>query len=381
MSQNISAQQAENPVFSVVIPFHNCEEQLDTCLKSLMAQTFKDFEVLAVNDASTDGTAHAAERAVRAGLPLTLLETPENVGPGAARNLALKQARGTYVYCLDADDYVRPTMLARVKEAFEKTGADMVLFGFDTLNDQVESEFEADWALRNADVYPAFPQGSFTWKTAPDLFFETVQNVPWNKALRKRILDENGIAFQQLFLSEDLMYSLPAACLSENIVRVNESLMVHREFSGTNAMSSKTRYPLDFLQAFATLKQWLSARGMYGQLRRAYQNWLLDAVYYNMPTYADYDGFKEAYAILTSENLQAFDLADLDSQGVRDHRYRKMLEALQACASHEGGAGRFALALANIEAAEVQEQKCGFQNDSTSAKWLLGKAKRRLLRK
>ena len=79
---------------------------------------------------------------------------------------------------------------------------------------------------------------------------------------------------------------------------------------------------------------------MYEPLRLAYQAWLLDAVYYNLPTYRDFDAFAVAYERLASGGLEAYD--------------------------------------ANIEAAEVQEQKCGFQDAQGSLKWLVRRLKERL---
>ena len=90
------------------------------------------------------------------------------------------------------------------------------------------------------------------------------------------------------------MYSLPAAVSARRIVRIARPLVVHREFSGTNAMVDKGRHPLDFLDAFAALRAWLQEEGLYEPLRLAYQAWLLDAVYYNLPTYRDFDAFAVA---------------------------------------------------------------------------------------
>ncbi len=362
-----------NPRVSVVVPMYNAQDHLAQCLDSVLSQTLRDLELICVDDGSSDGTCRLVEERAARDARVRLLQQG-NAGPGAARNRALDEARGEYVYCLDADDFMRRNMLATCVGAMERSQADMALVAFRTYNQQCERSFRADWSVRNRDAFPSYRQGAFTWDAAPDLFFETVQNVPWNKVVRRSLLDRNNIRFQQIRLTEDLMYSLPAAVLARGVVRVDRPLMVHREFAGTNVMSDKGRHPLDFLEAFAALRSWLELEGLYDRLRLAYQTWLLDAVYYNMPTYRELDGFVAAYARLTTDDLCTFDLADLDPAKVRDHRHRALLEALR-----QGSREQFLLACANIEAAEVQEQKCGFQDAQSSLRWLAGTLLTRLL--
>lgn len=359
-------------VVSVIVPTYNAGEFVAQCLDSVLGQTMGGFELICVDDGSTDDTwAIVEERAQRDGRVAALRQA--NAGPGAARNAGLERACGRYVYCLDADDYLDRDMLASCVKALDDAQADMALVAFRTYNQRAGRTYPAEWGMRHEDAFPSYPAGSFTWETAPDLFFETVQNVPWNKMVRRSLLEERGIRFQELRLTEDLMYSLPAAVSARRIVRIARPLVVHREFSGTNAMADKGRHPLDFLDAFAALRAWLQEEGLYEPLRLAYQAWLLDAVYYNLPTYRDFDAFAVAYERLASGGLEAYDLAHVDADRILDHRYRELLEALQ-----RGSRERFLLACANIEAAEVQEQKCGFQDAQGSLKWLVRRLKERL---
>ena len=311
----------KQPVVSVIVPTYNAGEFVAQCLDSVLGQTMGDFELICVDDGSTDDTwAIVEERAQRDGRVAALRQA--NAGPGAARNDGLERACGRYVYCLDADDYLDRDMLASCVKALDDAQADMALVAFRTYNQRAGRTYPAEWGMRHEDAFPSYPAGSFTWETAPDLFFETVQNVPWNKMVRRSLLEERGIRFQELRLTEDLMYSLPAAVSARRIVRIARPLVVHREFSGTNAMADKGRHPLDFLDAFAALRAWLQEEGLYEPLRLAYQAWLLDAVYYNLPTYRDFDAFAVAYERLASGGLEAYDLAHVDADRILDHRSR-----------------------------------------------------------
>ena len=182
----------KQPVVSVIVPTYNAGEFVAQCLDSVLGQTMGDFELICVDDGSTDDTwAIVEERAQRDGRVAALRQA--NAGPGAARNAGLERACGRYVYCLDADDYLECDMLASCVKALDDAQADMALVAFRTYNQRAGRTYPAEWGMRHEDAFPSYPAGSFTWETAPDLFFETVQNVPWNKMVRRSLLEERGI--------------------------------------------------------------------------------------------------------------------------------------------------------------------------------------------
>jgi glycosyltransferase involved in cell wall biosynthesis len=99
------------PFFSIVLPVYNVERYLSQCMDSLLAQSFDDFEIVAVNDGSTDGSGELL-RAYAARHPHSVrLIEQENRGLGPARNVAVDASRGRYVVFVDSDDWVDPTYL------------------------------------------------------------------------------------------------------------------------------------------------------------------------------------------------------------------------------------------------------------------------------
>lgn len=108
------------PFFSVVIPCHNCENWIEQTLDSVASQDFKNFELIAVDDGSTDGTVSAIEHWV--GLHpqvCCLVKRQSNLYQGAARNTGIRFSRGTFVAFLDADDIWSPSKLSRCFEELE----------------------------------------------------------------------------------------------------------------------------------------------------------------------------------------------------------------------------------------------------------------------
>ena len=118
-----------NPVASIVIPCFNVEKYLEAALESVLSQTFADFEVIAVDDGSTDGTAAILERfAARDGRILVVKQS--NCGVSSARNRGIDAAQGKYIFFVDPDDQAHPEMIARGVAEMESSNADMCIFAY-----------------------------------------------------------------------------------------------------------------------------------------------------------------------------------------------------------------------------------------------------------
>lgn len=125
------------PEVSVIVPVYNVEGQLKRCLNSILAQSYTNFELVCVNDASPDNSAailaEFAERDTRVH-PVT---QPENMGLSAARNTGLEQARGKWILFVDGDDCIHPQLLEHTLALAEQHNADLVSFDYE----RVEEDF------------------------------------------------------------------------------------------------------------------------------------------------------------------------------------------------------------------------------------------------
>ena len=109
---------------SIVIPVYNIEKYLKECLDSLVNQTFKDFEVICVNDGSKDKSLDILNEYAKKDSRFIVV-TQENGGSGSARNNGLSRARGKYVQFLDGDDYFEPELLEKLYNLAEKYQANI----------------------------------------------------------------------------------------------------------------------------------------------------------------------------------------------------------------------------------------------------------------
>ena len=313
------------PRVSVIIPVYNAERFLGECLDSFTSQTLGDLEVVCVDDGSTDDSVRILRSYAEKDGRVKVL-SQENAGPGTARNRGLEASSGEYVYFFDCDDFCKPTLLERAVAVADNENADVVALPFDLYNQQVGVGLHAEWSLRRE----RYPKGSFTWRDNPDELFETFHNYPWNKLVRRSFLDEQGIRFQEIYLTEDLMFSAPALVKARRIACVDEPLLSHREGLDTNSMSGKHKHPFDFIEAFVSLKEFLLREGVFDELRVAYVNWALNACVYNLMTLRNTASFQEVFERLHESGLEELGLTGESSEQARAQMYDDFYRYLES---------------------------------------------------
>ncbi len=119
---------------SIIIPVYNAETHLEKCVLSVMAQTLREFELLLIDDGSTDETPVLCDQYARQDSRVVVIHQP-NSGVSAARNQGIAHAKGDYIGFVDADDWIEPGMYARLLSQGEATGSDIVMCDATTVYD------------------------------------------------------------------------------------------------------------------------------------------------------------------------------------------------------------------------------------------------------
>lgn len=118
--------------FSILIPVYNVDRYLSFCLDSICSQSYTNFEVLAVNDGSTDQSAEILQKYTDKDQRIVVINS-ENKGVSAARNTAILKASGDYVWMVDADDLIPPDALLTLSNVIQKSSPDIVTFRYQKL--------------------------------------------------------------------------------------------------------------------------------------------------------------------------------------------------------------------------------------------------------
>ena len=123
------------PKATVIVPVYNVEDYLEKCVNSILAQTLKDFELLLVDDGSTDGSGALCDQLAQRDPRIRVIHQ-ENQGLGGARNTGIAQAQGEWLLLVDSDDWIEPTTLERTVDAGETCSAQLVMFGYRAVNEE-----------------------------------------------------------------------------------------------------------------------------------------------------------------------------------------------------------------------------------------------------
>ena len=200
---------------SLIIPVYNAERTLPATLDSIRAQTFRDFEVIFVEDAGTDGSLALLEAfCAESGLACKLIRQSENHGAAAARNRALDVAEGEYLAFADADDLLEPQMLEHAVAASQTPDGSADIVGWDWTRGLVTS----GRYMRQPDYdnpVQALSQltgGASRWNL-------------WLFLVRRALVEDNGIRFiDGADMGEDMQFILRCFLHAENVVQLHESL-------------------------------------------------------------------------------------------------------------------------------------------------------------
>jgi len=123
------------PKISIVVPVYNTEKYISRCIESILAQTFQNFEIILVDDGSSDNSLEICRR-YRADDSRIKVYTQKNSGQSAARNLGISYAQADYIGFVDSDDYIHPTMYERMYDSALSSDADIIKCGFVNIKDK-----------------------------------------------------------------------------------------------------------------------------------------------------------------------------------------------------------------------------------------------------
>jgi glycosyltransferase involved in cell wall biosynthesis len=214
---------------SIVVAAYNVAPYITRCLDSLAEQTIEDYEILVINDGSTDGTPELVKACAARYPHIVLIDKKENEGLSEARNTGLAAATGTYVAFVDGDDFVERDTYRSCWELAEATQADEVVF--ESVYDKSNGEQMYMPVRSSREIYAT--------KEELELFFKekigagpknrtdyAIGFAPWGRMYRRSVLEDHAVRFvsEHICIYEDLMFALCAAPY------IRKAAILHRAF-------------------------------------------------------------------------------------------------------------------------------------------------------
>lgn len=234
------------PLFSIIVPVFQVQAYLAECLDSVLGQSFTDFELIAVNDASPDGSAAILAGFAARDERVTVLDLERNVGLGPARNAGLDVATGEYLLFLDSDDTLTPGSLQAIADRLADTGSPEVLI-FDYARTYWDGREKRSADAAKFTARPDEPE-VFTIAERPDLL--RLLMVVWNKAYRHDYVREHGFRFPKGYY-EDTPWTYPSLFAAEKIALLDMVVVNYRQRrQGGNILATTSRKHFDVFDQY-----------------------------------------------------------------------------------------------------------------------------------
>lgn len=236
------------PTFSVIIPAHNAQRYVQQCVRSVLAQTYRDLEVIVVDDGSTDHTPAVLEALPGEDHRVTVLRTA-NGGVARARNLGVDHATGQYITFVDADDYWDDiNALAGLAAIVETRTPDVINWGFKKL---FQRTGRIDTPPSPGTDLPA-GKGELL-----DALLRAGQFVPsaWSKAIRRHLFTTHDLTFEPDVQSEDLEWVARVARFAATIVHYDNPFYVYRQTKGSRSKTFREEYVHDTISHFIACRE------------------------------------------------------------------------------------------------------------------------------
>ncbi|WP_342470250.1 glycosyltransferase family 2 protein [Ureibacillus sp. FSL K6-3587] len=222
---------------SIIIPVYNAEPFLDKTIQSILSQTYKNFQLILIDDGSKDNSLQICYRYQREDSRILVL-SQENAGSSAARNYGLIKATGDYIMFVDADDCIEENMLEELVKIAKEKNPDIVMCGL------YKNFYDKNKKLIESKVFrlkPRYIKGNKSIANGIiDLFENEKINGPTCKLIRKKLIIGNEIMMPVgIHLQEDLLFNVKVLCFAESIY-VTDKCFYH--YNNYNVESVTKRY-------------------------------------------------------------------------------------------------------------------------------------------
>ncbi|MFD1334542.1 glycosyltransferase family 2 protein [Oceanobacillus iheyensis] len=224
-----------NLLISVIIPVYNVDEYIEECLNSVLNQTYKNIEIIVVNDGSTDNSLGIIEEYALKNENIKIF-SQENMGQSVARNQGMKMANGKYIYFLDSDDYILPETFQELIEIMEENNLDLIRFAAESFVDKIDrSVTSKQYNFKKFyDENKVYSKEEFL-----ELNFQTFTPSPVLYMLKKDVLVKNNIFYKPGIIHEDELFTLEVF-LNSNLTMYKPKFYYKRRYRPNSTMTNET---------------------------------------------------------------------------------------------------------------------------------------------
>lgn len=228
----------KEPLVSIVIAVYNGEKYLDECIRSIARQTYRNIEVILIDDGSSDGSGKICDAWTKKDERVAVIHQ-DNHGVSAARNIGIKKAKGKYLCLIDQDDFIDKDYVKYLLQMIMESGAEIatipnVIFYTDDKYFYIDSDKNGRKEIWSGN------------ETACNMLCGKMEIGPWNKMISMALLEERKIRFhEELFGGEGYVFSIESFSSAKKVAVGYDGMYYYRVDNNTSEMSryrSRTFY-------------------------------------------------------------------------------------------------------------------------------------------
>ena len=233
---------SNRPLVSIIIPVYNVRPYLEECLDSVVNQTYKNIEIIVIDDGSNDGSGELCDEYHERDQRVQVIHQ-ENKGLSAARNAGLDRMSGSLISFLDGDDAYHPEMIRLMVEIIQKYDGDIAVCNFkhcQTTKRMISPAIYTDCSEKKIIIYTSE-------KAQQALFYKKISIVVWNKLFSSELWKNKRFPVGRVF--EDWMTIYPIFERSKRVIQIDQKLVMYRIRSDSITNTKSVSNTLDFFLA------------------------------------------------------------------------------------------------------------------------------------
>lgn len=219
---------------SIIVPIYNVEKYIEKCINSILNQTYRNLEIILVNDCSTDNSEKVLKEIIKADNRCIYIEKKENGGLAAARNTGIKKATGDYLVFVDSDDWISEEYVQKLLKAIKTSQADIAVCDYATVDEK------GNCVIANS-LFPLNDKSTLNEKVA------YIRNHSVTKMINRKSFKEEDLLFPEYIKrAEDMGTIIPLLTKAKKIELVNEPLYYYFQRKGSLSNKIEKGKNLDF---------------------------------------------------------------------------------------------------------------------------------------
>lgn len=238
-------------MISVIIPAYNVENYIEECILSLINQSYRNIDIIIIDDGSTDNTREVIRKYERTCSNITCYEQ-RNQGVSVARNFGLQKANGEFVIFIDPDDYLEDNMLLKMYKKMTENSVDIVICGHNVFYEDFSGNY-----IKN--IYNIDKNKIYSNTDILNMMLELkVKGYVWDKLFRKDMLLENNFKFEEGRYVQDWFPVIKQVFFSKKIAFVNEALYYYRQRNSSTIYKKNKKLIDDYAHTVKEIDKFLN---------------------------------------------------------------------------------------------------------------------------